>query len=149
MPLLLTLHMPSLPVVQVAVPEAPLLHLPLTVTLASGLWFASCTVIVTLAVHKLPWMVLVASRSPMCIVVVPLGVDVRVAVGEGSAVGVAVGAGSDFCVRVGAGLSVGVSVGTESDVGVRVGVETVPLSTQLSLPESLNVCPAMGMNCQS
>jgi hypothetical protein len=111
------------------------------------------------AVHKLPWLVLAASRSPMCIVVVPLGVDVRMAVGAGLDVGVrvgggpsvgeSVGTGSSVGVSVGVGSSVGVSVGTESDVGVRVGGGTVPLSTQLSLPESLNVCPAMGMNCQS
>src|SRR6185295_19247820 len=115
MPLLLTLHWPLLPVVQEAVPVAPLLQLPVTVALASGLWLASCTVIVTLAVHLVPCLVLAPSRSPICIVVVTPGPDV----------GARVGAGPD------------------------VGVGADPLPTQLEVPESVKVCPAIGMNCQS
>ena len=54
-------------------------------------------------------------------------------------------------VRVGVepGVGVRVRVGAGPDVGVRVAVGTGPALTQLALPESVKVCPAMGMNCQS
>jgi len=47
-----TAHWPLAFVVQEPVP--PLLHEPLTVALATGLWLASCMVIVAMAVHVLP-----------------------------------------------------------------------------------------------
>src|SRR3972149_4397391 len=116
MSLMLTLHLPLLPVVQEAVPLAPLLQVPLTVALATGLWFASCTVMVTLAVHPPFWLVLNRSKSPMCMVV-DVGVGVRVDVGVRVRVDVGVG------VRV--GVDNGVFVAGDTDVGVAVGAGRV------------------------
>ena len=46
-----TLHVPDESVVQDPEPLAPLLHVPLTVALASEIWFASCNKILTVAFH--------------------------------------------------------------------------------------------------
>ena len=115
MPLRFTLHWPLLPVVQEAVPLAPLLQVPMTVALATPLWFTPCTVMVTVAVHWLPWRILIPSRPPTCI-----GVGVGVAVGVLVLVGVGVLVG----VRVTVGN--GVFVADDTDVGVTLGVGALP-----------------------
>ena len=48
-------------------------------------------------------------------------------------------------------VEVGVTVGVRVDVevGVKVGVTVGAAVTQVSLPESVNVWPATGTNCQS
>lgn len=82
------------------------------------------------------------------------GVRVAVAIEEL----VAVAGTSDVCVPVAAivgsiavGVRVIVGVVIEPEVGVRVavGFGAVPVPTQSALPESVNVCPAIGTNCQS
>ena len=100
-----TLHWPLLPVVQEAVPLAPLLQVPVTVALDTGLWFTSCTVMVTVAVHWLPWWILVPSRSPTCI---------------------GVGAGVLVLVGVRVAVDNGVFVADDTDVGVTPGVGALP-----------------------
>jgi hypothetical protein len=76
---------------------------------------ASCTVMVTVAVHWLPWRILVPSKSPTCI-----GVGVGVAVGVLVLVRVGVLVG----VRVAADN--GVFVAGDKDVGVALGVGALP-----------------------
>ena len=105
---------------QVLVPVVPLLQVPNTVAFATGLWLASWTVTVTVAVHFLPWLVLLASKLPTCMVV-DIAVGVCVGVGPGVEVRVAVGVGPDV------GVSVGVGEG--SGVGVSVGVGKGPVDT--------------------
>ena len=66
--LLVTVHVPALPVVQEPLPLAPLLQLPLTVAPDTGAFDPLCTVIVTVALHLLDdWLDLLATRLPMCI----------------------------------------------------------------------------------
>src|SRR5215216_2127558 len=52
-------------------------------------------------------------------------------------------------VAIGVRVIVEVAIGADVDVRVGVGICPDPLPTQLALPESVNVCPAMGTNCQS
>ena len=70
-----------------------------------------------------------------------------------SGVGVLVLVGVDVGVfmSVDVGVCVGVDVAVEVGVsaGVGVSVEDCPALTQLELPESVKVCPAIGTNSQS
>ena len=52
-------------------------------------------------------------------------------------------------VEAGVSVIVGVAIGADVDVRVVVGICPTPLPTQLALPESVKVCPAIGTNCQS
>ena len=79
---------------------------------------------------------------------VEVGVRVRVWVGAGPDVGVRVRVGVRVTVGLGPAVGVRVRVGAGPDVGVRVAVGTGPVLTQLAPPESVKVCPAIGMNCQ-
>ena len=106
--LLLTVHCPLLLVVQEAVPLTPLLQLPATVALATGLWLASCTTIVTVAVQSPVCWVPVPSKSPTC---------------KGTGMGVKVRVGVCVRVAVGPGVFVLIAVIVKMGVGVRVGVE--------------------------
>ena len=106
-PLTFTVHWPLLPVIQEAVPLAPLLQVPLTVALATGVWFPLCTLMVTLAVHWLPWRLLAPSRSPIC-----TGVGVEVAVGVLVLVGVRVAMGDGVFVAGDTTVKVALGVGT-------------------------------------
>ena len=69
-------------------------------------------------------------------------VGVLVGVLEGPFVGVRVTVGVEVRVAVGPGVDVRVAV------GVRVTVGAGPALTQVPLPESVKVCPAIGTNCQ-
>src|SRR3990170_6247783 len=84
------------------------------------------------------------------------GVKVTVGVGEsvggrgvfdgvGVLLGVGLGPGVFVPVAVGVSLGVGVGPGVLVCVGVGVG----PRVTQLALPASVKVCPAIGTNSQS
>ena len=81
----------------------------------------------------------------------PVVVDVagtRVEVGPAD-VGPTVG-GSGVKVFVAVGATVAVRVAVAAGGCVRVGVGFVPVvPTQLPVPESVKVCPAIGTNCQS
>ena len=79
---------------------------------------------------------------------VTVNIDALVAVAETNAVWVAVAADVGG-VEVGVRLIVGVAIGADVDVRVAVGIGPAALPTQLALPESVKVCPAIGMNCQS
>ena len=68
-PDLLSVQIPLLFVTQLAVPLAPLLHLPLTVALAIGFSAALCTRMVTVVFQPLLVVVDEESRSPIWIVV--------------------------------------------------------------------------------
>ena len=77
---------------------------------------------------------------------VELGVLVFVGVGVSPGVGVSV----DVGVSPGVGVSVGVGVSEGVGVSPGVGVSVAcPAPTQLKLPESVKVCPAIGTNSQS
>ena len=71
-------HVPALDDLQVAVPLAPPLQEPVTVTALALAWLALWTRIVTVAVHEVDLMLRVPSRSPTCTSVG--GVTVRLTV---------------------------------------------------------------------
>ena len=73
----------------------------------------------------------------------PVGVEVG---GSGVSVGVGVRVPVSVGVGVGEGPAVSVGVGVGEGPGVSVGGAE---DTQAALPESVNVCPAIGMNSQS
>ena len=104
-------------------------------------------------VEKLPdsklsakiWSGAIGSTLGVCTTV---EIDVLVDVAAPSGVWVAVAADVGR-VEVGVRLIVGVAIGADVDVLVAVGIGPAPLPTQLALPESVKVCPAIGTNCQS
>ena len=131
--------MPLAFVIQAAVPLAPLVHLPITVAFATGFSAASWMVIMTIAFHFVPDLVVDRSRSPTCSAAIGSGVEVKVGAGVGvnvgngvgmnvgSGVDVAVGSGVD--VAVGSGVDVAVGGGVDVAVGAGVGVEVDPPDT--------------------
>src|SRR5574337_1142472 len=113
-----TAHCPRLFVVQVPVPDDPPDHVPVTLALASRLWFSSCTVIVTVAAQLLRRTVAPEpSRSPTC------------AVGGG---GGAVTVTFCDCVPVAPPLSVTVSVTLYVPAAAYVWFVFTPLPVELS-----------------
>lgn len=126
-PVFVTEHTPLELVVQVAVPVAPFVHLPVTVAFATNPSDVLCILIVTVAFHFIPESVAERSRSPTCKVVTDKGVDVNVAVGKGVDVNVASGNGVDVYVGLGRDVDVNVGAGVAVFVGPGVGVGFEPV----------------------
>ena len=79
---------------------------------------------------------------------VRVAVDIEALVAVAGTAGVLVTVAANVGgITVGVRVAVGVAIGADVEVGVAAGTDPAP--TQLALPESVKVCPAIGTNCQS
>ena len=81
---------------------------------------------------------------------VRVAVDSEPLVAVAGTIGVFVAVAANVAgIEVGVRVSVGVANGADVEVPVAVGFGPPPAPTQLALPVSVKVCPAIGTNCQS